>query len=74
MYLADYKSAISCGNYKDLFNLNDYGKTSHALKVLNEEFEAAMTRANERLLADGYGEIDFQKPSKEDGVTAQDAS
>lgn len=56
MFLADYNSKISCGNYDNLFNFDEFDKTSHALKVLNEEFEAAMKRANERLLADGYGE------------------
>lgn len=65
IYLAEYKSDISCGNYADLFNLNDYDKTSYAQKVLNEEFEKAMIRTNERLLADGYGEENSCKPSIE---------
>lgn len=69
MFLADYNSKISCGNYANLFNLDEFDKTSHALKVLNEEFEAAMIRANERLLADGFGESDFQKTGKEEDDT-----
>lgn len=67
LYLADYKSNISCGNYFSLFDLNDFDKTSYAQKVLNEEFEAAMMRANERLLADGFGEQGFQLPRTETG-------
>jgi len=55
MYLADYNSGISSGG--NPLSLNDFDKTSHALKVLNDEFEAAMMRANERLLADGFGEF-----------------
>ncbi len=71
MCLADYKSDISCGGYDHLFNLDDFDKTSYALKVLNEEFESAMIRANKRLLADGYGEGDSCKPSIEkDGIEA----
>ena len=69
MFLADYNSKISCGNCGNLFNLDEFDKTSHALKVLNEEFEAAMIRANERLRADGFGESDFQKTGKEEDDT-----
>lgn len=65
LYLADYKSNISCGNYLDLFNLNDFDKTSYAQKVLNEEIEAALKRTNERLLAAGYGEGRPCEPSME---------
>ena len=57
MYLADYKSEIKTGGCFALFNLDDFNKTSHALKILNEEFESAMKRANKRLLADGFGEV-----------------
>lgn len=67
LFLADYHSDISCGNYLDLFALNDFDKASHAQKVLNEEFEAAMMRANERLLTDGFGEQGFQLPRAETG-------
>lgn len=63
LYLADYKSNISCGNYFGLFNLNDFDKTSYAQKVLNEEIEAALKRTNKRLLAAGYGEENFHCPS-----------
>lgn len=55
MYLNDYNSKISSDGDGHLFNLDDFDKTSYALKVLNDEFEVAMIRANERLLADGYG-------------------
>lgn len=60
MYLADYSSGIESGGCP--LNLNDFDKTSYAHKVLNEEIDAAMTRANERLLANGYGEEVFQNP------------
>lgn len=56
LFLADYKSDISCDNYFSLFALNDFDKTSYVQKVLNEELEAALKRTNERLLAAGYGE------------------
>lgn len=60
MYLADYSSGIESGGCP--LSLNDFDKTSYALKVLNDEFEAAMIRANERLLANGFGEEIFQNP------------
>lgn len=60
MYLADYSSGIESGGSP--LNLNDFDKTSYALKVMNDEFEAAMIRANEKLLANGYGEEYFQNP------------
>lgn len=69
LYLADYKSNISCGNYFDLFNLNDFDKTSYAQKVLNDEIEVALKRTNERLLAAGYGEGNHCTPSIEKGGT-----
>lgn len=58
MYLTDYSSGIESGGCP--LNLNDFDKTSYAHKVLNEELESAMIRANERLLANGYGEEVFQ--------------
>lgn len=60
MYLADYSSGIESSGCP--LSLNDFDKTSYALKVLNEEFEAAMTRTNKKLLANGYGEEVFQNP------------
>lgn len=63
--LADFKSDISCGNYQFLFDLARVSKATHALKVLNDEFESAIARANERLLADGFGEESFCESSIE---------
>lgn len=60
MYLADYSSGIESDGCP--LSLNDFDKTSYALKVMNDEFEAAMIRANEKLLANGYGEEVFQNP------------
>lgn len=40
MYLADYSSGIESGGCP--LSLNDFDKTSYALKVLNDEIEAAM--------------------------------
>lgn len=60
LYLADYSSGIESSGSP--LSLNDFDKTSYALKVMNDEFEAAMIRANERLLANGYGEEVFQNP------------
>lgn len=60
IYLADYLSGIESGGSP--LNLNDFDKTSYAYRVLNEEFEAAMIRANEKLLANGFGEEVFQNP------------
>lgn len=60
MYLDDYSSGIESGGCP--LNLNDFDKASYAHKVLNEEIESAMIRANKRLLADGYGEEVFQNP------------
>lgn len=62
MFLAEYKSSIQNGGYDRHFNLNDFDKTSYALKVLNEEFEAAMIRANNRLLANELGEGELNEP------------
>ena len=65
LYLADYKSNISCGNYLSLFDINEFDKTSYAQKVLNDEIEVALKRTNERLLAAGYGEENLNKSSDE---------
>lgn len=73
LYLADYKSDISCGSHLSLFDINDFDKTSYAQKVLNEEIEAALKRTNERLLAAGYGEKLSCAPSleKKDGEVVE---
>lgn len=71
MYLAEYKSGIHNGGCDRLFSSDDFDKTSYALKVLNNEFEKAMTRANERLLADGFGEKGFQLPHIEADVDSK---
>ena len=60
MYLAEYSSGIESDGCP--LSLNDFNKTSYALKVMNDEFETAMIRANEKLLANGYGEEVFQNP------------
>lgn len=60
MYLADYSSGIESGGCP--LSLNDFDKTSYALKVMNEEFEAAMIRTNKKLLANGFGKEVFQNP------------
>lgn len=60
LYLEEYSSGIESGGSP--LNLNDFDKTSYAQKVLNDEIEAAMIRANKRLLADGFGEEYFQNP------------
>lgn len=57
LYLQDYKANISSDGYSFAFGLEDFNKVSHALKVFNEECIAAIKRTNERLLADGFGEI-----------------
>lgn len=60
LYLTDYSSGIESGGCP--LDLNDFDKTSYALRVMNDEFEAAMVRANEKLLANGFGEEVFQNP------------
>jgi len=60
MYLADYSSGIESGGSP--LSLSEFDKTSYAQKVLNEEIESAMIRANEKLLANGFGEEVFQNP------------
>lgn len=63
-YLQDYKSNISSDGYSFAFPLRDFEKVSLAIEVFNEEFVAAIERADQRLLADGFGEIQMPQMRK----------
>lgn len=60
-YLQDYKSNILSDGYSFAFDMETFKKVSHALEVLNEECAAAIKRADERLLADGFDNISMPK-------------
>ena len=43
------------------FAISDFEKQSYALRILNEEFKAAVLKINVRLIAEGYDENSFRK-------------
>lgn len=57
--LIDYKAAVKAN---DGFEHNDYENQAYALRLLNDEFKAAVKRVNKQLLAEGFGKESFRKP------------
>ncbi len=56
--LLDYKHNVTAN---EGFAISDFEKQSYALRIINEEFKAAVQKVNDRLKAEGYDENSFRK-------------
>lgn len=58
MGLLDYNHNVTAN---EDFAISDFEKQSYALRILNEEFKATVSRVTDRLKEEGFDENSFRK-------------